>query len=180
MPIIDIDAILSKVVVPTTSQGVTLARSAMSARSEPEPSRRSEPVSGEDNHNLANLANLAASCPELELVAAQAGRLLTTLAQRGDWAHSDVVDGQAAIDTNPKDALALFTEMLQRLPSSEIDNHVRCVDCLNLSQGKCRRHERAGLTSATVGRDLATIPQHCCAFVDRSSISDIYWEIKVD
>lgn len=101
--------------------------------------------------------------------------LLEALAVRHGWSESDIADGRAAIKRSPQDALALFTEIL----GQDIDTRVTCTGCQNFAHGKCRQHQRAGLHSPLVGRDLATIRQHCPAFVERPTF-DSYQEVHLD
>lgn len=103
---------------------------------------------------------------------------LAELGAREGWSPSDISDGHAAIQRNPRDALALFHAMLEWL--QDIDDRVNCTACLNFTHGKCRQHQRAGLHSSVVGRDLATIRQHCPAFVERPTFDSNYQEAHLD
>ena len=43
----------------------------------------------------------------------------------------------------------------------ESDERVSCTDCKHYKPGRCGNHRHAGLNVADVGRDLATLLQHC-------------------
>ena len=58
----------------------------------------------------------------------------------------------------------VFAERLTRR-DQEGDDRVSCAgDCANYRPGRCANHRLAGLHSAVVGRDLATMLQRCPGF----------------
>ena len=46
----------------------------------------------------------------------------------------------------------------------ELDDRVSCTDCRSYRPGQCGNHRAAGLTTAEVGRDLASLLQRCAGF----------------
>ena len=61
------------------------------------------------------------------------------------------------IDATAADDLA---ERLH-LRDVQIDDRSMCVECTHYRPGRCGNHRHAGLNSPEVGRDLATLLQHC-------------------
>ena len=57
------------------------------------------------------------------------------------------------------DAEKLADRLVQR--DREQDVRVSCTDCQHYRPGRCGNHRRAGLTAPDVGRDLASLLQHC-------------------
>lgn len=45
------------------------------------------------------------------------------------------------------------------------DTRVACVECRHYRLSRCGNHRAAGKWAADVGRDLATLPQHCPGFM---------------
>lgn len=41
------------------------------------------------------------------------------------------------------------------------DDRVSCTECTHYRPGRCRNHQRAGLSSPELGRDLASLLQRC-------------------
>jgi hypothetical protein len=60
------------------------------------------------------------------------------------------------------DAQTLAERLVKR--DRDQDGRVSCTDCRHYRLGRCGNHERAGLTSADVGRDLAALLQRCAGF----------------
>ncbi len=63
------------------------------------------------------------------------------------------------------DAEALAERLVLR--DREADQRVACADCTHYRPGKCSNHQRAGLLSAEVGRDLAGQLHRCAGFKER-------------
>ena len=61
------------------------------------------------------------------------------------------------IDATDADDLA---ERLH-LRDAQQDDRRMCLECLHYRPGRCGNHRRAGLDSPEVGRNLATLLQHC-------------------
>ena len=57
------------------------------------------------------------------------------------------------------EAEKLADRLVQR--DRDIDDRVSCTDCQHYRPGRCGNHRRAGLHGAEVGRDLASLLQHC-------------------
>lgn len=59
------------------------------------------------------------------------------------------------------DMLAHFTVEAARWAEPEPDARVTCITCTHYRPHRCGNHRAAGLQSSDVGRDLATLLQHC-------------------
>jgi len=58
-------------------------------------------------------------------------------------------------------------EVLAARPVSrarDIDQLVRCIDCMHYRPGRCSNFRRADLSGDEVGRELASLPQRCTGF----------------
>ncbi|MDL2339490.1 MAG: hypothetical protein QFE16_16775 [Pseudomonadota bacterium] len=67
------------------------------------------------------------------------------------------------------EAEALADRLVRR--DRDTDERVSCIDCGHYQPGRCGNHRRAGLNVAEVGRDLASLLQHCPAWSRRGGDS---------
>ena len=87
------------------------------------------------------------------------------------WADEDVarfIDRRSRLlrwgwATSEAEALA---ERL-RLRDLHADYRHSCAECQHYRPGRCGNHRQAGLHAPEVGRDLATLLQHCAGFTQR-------------
>jgi hypothetical protein len=60
------------------------------------------------------------------------------------------------------EAEALAARLVRR--DRELDPRVSCLECVSYRPGRCGNHQRAGLLTGEVGRDLAALLQRCLGF----------------
>jgi hypothetical protein len=59
-----------------------------------------------------------------------------------------------------------LVERLTRRDREGDDDRVSCTDCNHYRPGRCDNYRRAGLGTADVGRELATMLQRCPGFAE--------------
>jgi hypothetical protein len=69
----------------------------------------------------------------------------------------------------PADEAEALAERLTRHDRERGDSMVSCTDCRHYRPSRCSNHRRAGLQSADVGRDLASLLQRCPGFDPRAT-----------
>ena len=84
------------------------------------------------------------------------------------WTDADIARFTARLDRLTRwgwltaDAEAMAERLTLRDRAG--DDRVSCTDCRHFRPGRCGNHRAARLTSNEVGRDLATLLQHCQGF----------------
>lgn len=92
----------------------------------------------------------------------------------GDAAHAEPWDDAAIVQFQARAGRFLrmgfraadADDLAERLHLRDVQADYRhlCIECSHYRRGRCGNHRAAGLTAAEVGRDLATMFQHCSGF----------------
>ncbi len=98
---------------------------------------------------------LRAAKPELLVLLGAAPRATARIDRLLRWGWSE------------DEAIAMAKRLGRR--DREGDERVSCADCAFYVPGRCGNHRRAGLSWPDLGRDMASMLQHCPGFKDGGS-----------
>lgn len=115
-----------------------------------------------------------AACRSLELASPARSRPYRLTPAEGDAAHAQPWDDATIARFVARVGLMMrrgfdatdADDLAERLHLRDVqgDERVSCIECHHYRPGRCGNHRRAGLNSAEVGRDLATLLQRCPGF----------------